>query len=66
MAGFAAAFVMFRLFDVIKPFGINRLQAMPVGWGIMMDDVGAGIGAAIVVLAVAYLFPALLAYNFGF
>ncbi len=66
LAGFAVAFVMFRLFDVIKPFGISKLQAMPAGWGIMMDDVGAGVGTAIVLLALSYLFPALLAHNFGF
>jgi phosphatidylglycerophosphatase A len=63
--GFAAAFVMFRIFDVVKPFGIDKLQSLPAGWGIMVDDVGAGFGAAVVMLIIGYFFPALLAYNFG-
>jgi len=36
-------FVAFRAFDVLKPLGINKLQALPGGIGIMADDVLAGI-----------------------
>ena len=43
-----AAFVLFRLFDVWKPLGIRRLEAIPGGWGIMLDDVAAGVLAAVV------------------
>ena len=39
----AAAFLFFRLFDIWKPGPINRLQALPGGWGIMLDDVAAGL-----------------------
>jgi len=39
------AFVLFRLFDILKPFPLRRLQSLPGGWGIVMDDVGAGIYA---------------------
>ncbi len=47
--GFAAAgFVLFRVFDVVKPFPIRRLEALPSGWGIMADDVLAGLYAAAV------------------
>lgn len=38
-----AAFVLFRLFDIIKPPPIFELQSLKKGWGIMMDDVMAGI-----------------------
>jgi len=37
------AFLLFRAFDVIKPFPINWLDKnVPGGWGIMLDDVLAG------------------------
>lgn len=41
-----AGFVLFRIFDILKPFPINNLQRLPGGWGIVLDDVGAGIYAA--------------------
>jgi phosphatidylglycerophosphatase A len=40
-------FVLFRLFDIWKPFPIRRLEKLPRGWGIMADDWMAGIYAAI-------------------
>ncbi len=46
-----AAFILFRLFDIIKPLGIRRLEAVPNGWGIMLDDIAAGLLAAIVINA---------------
>jgi phosphatidylglycerophosphatase A len=36
-------FGLFRLFDVIKPFPAGRAEHLPQGWGIMTDDVVAGI-----------------------
>lgn len=35
------AFVLFRAFDVVKPFPLKRLATLPEGWGIMADDLGA-------------------------
>lgn len=44
-------FIFFRLFDVIKLFPANRAQAkLPGGWGVMMDDVVAGVQAGLVLL----------------
>lgn len=43
-----AAFVLFRIFDITKPFPVRRLERLPEGWGIMADDLGAGIYAWIV------------------
>jgi phosphatidylglycerophosphatase A len=40
-----AGFFLFRLMDVIKPFPANRSQNLPGGWGVMMDDLLAGIYA---------------------
>jgi phosphatidylglycerophosphatase A len=43
------AFVLFRIFDIFKPFPIKTVEKkMPGGWGIVMDDVLAGIFANIV------------------
>ncbi|NTV81952.1 MAG: phosphatidylglycerophosphatase A, partial [Candidatus Aminicenantes bacterium] len=43
----AVAFALFRFFDIIKPWPIRRLERLPGGWGIMADDVGAGLAAAV-------------------
>ena len=48
------AFLLFRLFDIFKPFGIRRLESVPNGWGVMLDDVLAGIYSNII-LQVALL-----------
>ncbi len=40
-----AGFILFRGFDIVKPFPLRRLEALPEGIGIMMDDVGAGLYA---------------------
>jgi phosphatidylglycerophosphatase A len=37
------ALVLFRLFDIFKPWPIRRLEALPEGTGIMLDDVAAGL-----------------------
>jgi phosphatidylglycerophosphatase A len=41
-------FILFRLFDIWKPFPARQLERLPGGWGIMADDWMAGIYAAIV------------------
>ena len=38
-----AGFALFRFFDVIKPFPAGRAEHLPGGWGIMTDDVVAGV-----------------------
>jgi len=40
---FLTAFLIFRLLDVLKPGPINRLQKLRDGWGIMLDDLAAGV-----------------------
>jgi phosphatidylglycerophosphatase A len=39
------ALILFRLFDVTKPFPIRRIEKLPEGWGIVLDDVAAGLYA---------------------
>lgn len=41
------SFILFRGFDIVKPFPLRRLERLPEGTGIMMDDVGAGIYALV-------------------
>ena len=43
----AAAFVVFRVLDVLKPWPIRRFERLPGGWGIMADDVVAGVVGAV-------------------
>ncbi|MBI3403987.1 MAG: phosphatidylglycerophosphatase A [Acidobacteria bacterium] len=40
-------FILFRVFDIWKPFGVKQAEKLPGGWGIMADDWVAGIYAAI-------------------
>ncbi len=40
------AFLLFRLFDITKPWPVRRLEALPDGTGIVCDDLAAGIYAA--------------------
>ncbi|MDA9317309.1 phosphatidylglycerophosphatase A [Puniceicoccaceae bacterium] len=40
-------FVLFRVFDILKPFGINRLQNLPGGLGCAVDDLAAGLAACV-------------------
>jgi phosphatidylglycerophosphatase A len=46
----AAGFFFFRLFDTLKPWPCKRLEDLPKGWGILADDLVAGIYAAIVLV----------------
>ncbi|MGF1530356.1 MAG: phosphatidylglycerophosphatase A [Puniceicoccaceae bacterium] len=52
-------FLLFRFFDILKPLGINRLQKLPGGEGIVYDDIAAAIAASIVLhlLVVFKLLP---------
>jgi len=45
---FVVAFLGFRIFDVLKPFPAGRIQKLRGGWGVVMDDVFAGIYTNIV------------------
>ena len=50
-----AAFALFRLFDIWKPLGIRRMERLPGGIGIMMDDVLSGVYGFVILLVVRYL-----------
>jgi phosphatidylglycerophosphatase A len=44
-----AAFLLFRFFDILKPYPIRRLERLPGGYGVVADDAAAGLCAMIVV-----------------
>ena len=49
------ALILFRLFDIFKPWPIRKLEALPEGAGIMLDDVAAGLLALLLGLALTHL-----------
>ena len=51
----ALGFVLFRIFDIVKPPPANRLQALPGGWGIVIDDVLAGFYACLCLHLILFL-----------
>ena len=44
----ALALLLFRLFDIFKPWPIRKLEALPAGTGIMLDDIAAGLFALLI------------------
>jgi phosphatidylglycerophosphatase A len=56
-----AGFFLFRLFDVIKPWPAGRLEDVHGGWGIMLDDLMAGIYACAALQGLVWLLPGWLA-----
>ena len=43
------SFILFRFFDIVKPYPANRLQDLDGGMGIMLDDLVAGVYGAVIV-----------------
>jgi phosphatidylglycerophosphatase A len=52
-----AGLVLFRVFDVFKPYPARDLERLPAGWGIMCDDVMAGVYANLLLRAGLLAFP---------
>jgi len=53
------AFFFFRVYDIFKPPPARQVEAVGNGWGVMLDDVAAGIYANISVRLILFIFPAL-------
>jgi phosphatidylglycerophosphatase A len=53
------AFVVTRFFDIVKVPPARQLEALPSGWGILLDDVMSSLYAALALIVAAYLFPGL-------
>ncbi len=50
-----AGLILFRFFDIVKPLFIRQVEVLPKGWGVMADDVLAGIYAHVILAAVVHL-----------
>lgn len=60
LTGAIAGFVLFRIFDVIKPFPARRLESLHGGLGVMADDAMAAIYANLTLRLLLWLFPSLI------
>ncbi|MEM8834791.1 MAG: phosphatidylglycerophosphatase A [Planctomycetota bacterium] len=49
------AFVLFRIFDIIKPPPARRLERLPHGWGVLIDDLAAGVYALLAMSACVWI-----------
>jgi len=54
LASVTVTFVLFRIFDIVKPFPARRSERLPGGWGIMVDDIWAGLYANLAARACLY------------
>jgi len=51
-----AGFILFRIFDIFKPFPIRRFEKAKGGFGVVLDDVGAGIFANLILRLIMILY----------
>ena len=60
LTGVFVGFLLFRLFDVVKPYPTGRLEHLPGGYGIMLDDAMAGVYSYLVLRVCIWWMPAWL------
>jgi phosphatidylglycerophosphatase A len=51
----ALGLILFRFFDILKPLGIRKMEKLPAGTGVMMDDILAGVYANIVLQVIVFV-----------
>jgi len=54
---FVMTIILFRFFDIKKPLGIALLQRMPGAWGVMFDDIAAGLMTGILMRVLLHIVP---------
>lgn len=59
VTGALVGFVLFRVFDIIKPYPCSRLEGLGGGTGIMADDVMAGVYGNVVLRVLLWLAPSI-------
>ncbi|MBL0359017.1 MAG: phosphatidylglycerophosphatase A [Chitinophagaceae bacterium] len=47
--------ILFRFFDIVKPLGIRQMEKLPAGWGVMADDVLAGVYSLMVLQLIIFI-----------
>jgi phosphatidylglycerophosphatase A len=55
-----AGFILFRAFDILKPQPVRLAERLPGGWGVMADDLIAGLYANILIRLLLYFSPGIL------
>jgi phosphatidylglycerophosphatase A len=50
-------FIVFRTYDILKPFGIKKLQDLNAGWGVVVDDLVAALAACATLHVLSILLP---------
>lgn len=55
-ASVTAAFLLFRVLDILKPWPGRRLEGLPYGFGVLADDLSSGLYAAIVLQAAIWMY----------
>lgn len=60
LGGVLLGFLLFRLFDVVKPYPAGRLEHLPGGYGIMLDDAMAGVYSYVVLRLCMWWVPSWL------
>ena len=58
LTGALLGFLLFRIFDIVKPFPARQCEQLPGGWGVMLDDVMAGVYGQLVMRAAVAFLPA--------
>jgi phosphatidylglycerophosphatase A len=48
-------FILFRVFDITKPWLIDKVQDLPSGWGVMLDDLLAGLTSLLILKSIIAL-----------
>lgn len=49
--------ILFRFFDIVKPLGVRQMEKWPKGWGVMGDDVLAGVYSLLVLHLIIFYWP---------
>ena len=49
-------FCVFRIFDIWKPWPVNKMDLIPNGWGVMLDDVAASIYTVLFIQTIRFIF----------
>lgn len=53
---FIPALFLFRILDILKPFPVNAFEKLPGGWGIMADDIAAGVMVNLLLQLIRWLY----------
>ena len=50
-----AGLFLFRFFDIVKPLGVKKMEKLPLGYGVMADDILAGVYSLVVMQVILFI-----------